>query len=83
MPKKKETRGGWNKKYKTEKQAKKAAYESMRESHKRTQKQFSVSLSRTNDADLIEFLEAQESMGGTIKKALRLYIESIGKTPAN
>lgn len=81
MPKKKETRGGWNKKYTTEAQRKKAAAQSHAESQKRTRKMFSISFSRTSDADIIEFLDSQPTMNGAIKKALRFYMQSLNSDP--
>ena len=39
-------------------------------------RRFGLKLNLKTDADIIEFLENQESMQGTIKEALRLYMKN-------
>lgn len=45
------------------------------ESHKENYKSYHLKCSRTEDADVIEFLEAQANKGGTIKEAIRRYMK--------
>lgn len=69
--KKKETRGGWNKKYTTEHQRKKAIAKQVNESRKRTQKPYTFRFGKANDSDIIEHLEKQKNKSGYIKDLIR------------
>lgn len=45
------------------------------ESHKKNYKSYHLKCSRSEDADIIEFLECQNNKGGTIKEAIRKYMK--------
>lgn len=47
------------------------------ESHKENYKSYHLKCSRSEDADVIEFLEAQTNKGGTIKEAIRKYMKNV------
>lgn len=58
MPRKKETRGGWNRKYKTEKQRKEAVQRQTNESHKRLMTAFAFRFHNVNDQAVIDKLNS-------------------------
>lgn len=74
--KKQETRGGWNKKYTTEHQRKKAIAKQVRESHKRTQKTYAFHFGKVTDKDIIEHFEQQENKSAYIKNLIRQDIKN-------
>lgn len=45
------------------------------ETHKDDYKSYHLKCSKSLDADVIEFLEAQTNKGGTIKEAIRQYMK--------
>lgn len=57
------------------KEARLRAQKKYDESHKENYKSYHLKCSRSEDADVIEFLEAQTNKGGTIKDAIRKYMK--------
>jgi hypothetical protein len=71
MARKKETRGGWNKKYRTKEQAKKAKNKSSRESAERTTTIINIRFHNIHDKDILDQLGKQENKCGYIKSLIR------------
>lgn len=59
------------------KEARLRAQKKYDESHKGNYKSYHLKCSRSEDADVIEFLEAQTNKGGTIKEAIRKYMKNV------
>lgn len=71
MPKKKETRGGWNKKYTTEKQRQKAISKQVSESHSRTTRCINVRFHLENDKDILEMLDSVPNKAEYIRQLIK------------
>lgn len=76
MSRRKETRGGWNRKYTTDKQRQAAAAKQRQESLNRTMKAISIRFHKVNDADVIAMLDQQENKADYIRQLIRADIES-------
>jgi len=70
MPKKKETRGGWNKKYKTEAERKAAKNAQAAASRLRTTSTFAFRFNNLKDAEIIAKLKAVENQTDYIRKLI-------------
>ena len=70
MPKKKETRGGWNKKY-TEKQAKEAKEAYISKWKKAHLRHYQFQMNIDTDKDVIEFLDGVPNKSAYIKELIR------------
>jgi len=57
------------------KEARLRAQKKYDESHKENYKSYHLKCSRSEDADVIEFLESQTNKGGAIKDAIRKYMK--------
>lgn len=71
MPRKKETRGGWNRKYRTESQRRKAKQRSDNESHKRTTTAVTFRFHNENDADVLAALAAAPNKADYVRRLIR------------
>lgn len=76
MAKKKETRGGWNKKYTTEKQKKKAFYEQTAKWNKNHTRCINVRFNAATDKDILERLDQVENKTDYIRKLIQQDIEN-------
>lgn len=76
MPRKKETRGGWNKKYTTEKQRQKAISKQISESHSRTTRCINVRFHLEYDRDILEKLDSVPNKADYIRRLIRQDIAS-------